>query len=311
MHYALKDYGAELDWNIGSLFCHDEILLKTVDLCSEFKIPNPIKWAFGCIPSLLSSGMAISDVVTENVAEQVAISHIERGVACRLALTNPHADINCIHRDRDSLRLMSFLNSHSPDGIRNGVIVSSDALAMYVREAYPNLETILSSVRPAYDVGYGILNDTVEWYVEKLNTSLYDIVEVNNSKAYEEGFMESLPFREKVELIACRDCIRNCPYTKCHFESALGIMNQMRKENSFEKSRLMYDEVTKMCIANRRKHLDQASSYSPEEIKRLVSLGYRRFQISSRRNTDERIARDIGEYLFNYRHLRYLENLIV
>ena len=41
----------------------------------------------------------------------------------------------------------------------------------------------------------------------------------------------------------------------------------------------------------------------------MVKLGYRRFQLSARMNDDERFLQDVKHYLFNYNHLRYLENL--
>ena len=310
MHYALKDYGADLQWNVGTLFCHDKVLFRLVSFCTKFEVPIPVKWAFGCIPSLMGSGMAVPTVHTQMDAVGIIERHLECGIACRLALTNPHVDSKMIQSDKVNLGLIKFLNESVLNGCqRNGIIVSSDVLAECVKESYPNLDVILSVIRPAYDVGYGRLNDTLEWYAEKLENPLYDIVEVNNSKLHEDGFLESLPSKDKVELIACRDCIRNCPFTKHHFESALGVMKKLDFSAKGEKAKLMLDEVSKMCVCHRMKHLDQASSYDFEDIKRLASLGYRRFQISCRRNTDERIEQDISEYMFSYKHLRYLENL--
>ena len=310
MHYALKNYGANLNWNVGSLFCHDEMLFNILELCRRFSIDHPIKWAFGCISSPMASGMAVSKIHSVKTAIAMMEQYIERGIACRLALTNPHADLKMIGGDTINQELMKFLNSNSLDRARHGVVLASDVLAEYVKEAYPNLDVVLSVIRPAYDVGYGMMNDTLDWYVEKLENALYDYVGVNNAKLHEDGFMESLPFKEKVELIACRDCMRNCPYTKYHFEAALGVNSFLYSLKDVEKPKLILDEVNNMCIETRRKHLDQASSYTTEEITKLTSFGYRNFQISSRRNLDCRFARDVEEYLFVYKHLRYLQNLM-
>ena len=310
MHYALKDYGAELRWSVGSLFCHDEMLFGILELCRRFDVDHPIKWTYGCIPSLMGSGMAISPINSVRNAVAVMERHIAYGVACRLALTNPHVNLKMISDDAVNQELMRFLNSNSVDGIRNGVILSSDILAEYVREAYPNLEVVLSVIRPAYDVGYGRLNDTLEWYSEKLADPMYDIVGVNNAKIQEEGFMERLPFKEKAELVACRNCMRNCPYTKYHFEAALGVNSFLYSSKDVERSKMMLKEVEKMCVETRKKNLTQASSMTEDDIRRLAALGYRNFQLSARMNTCGRFMRDVEEYLFEYKHLRYLQNLM-
>ena len=309
VHYALKDYGEDIQWNVGSLFCHDEAIMKILDFCGKYGIQHSIKWAFGCIPSPLASAMALPKLHTFGMARQTIMKYLEHGVACRLALTNPHANEEMIAMDRNARKLMEFLDETSNSSCPNGVVLSSDFLAEYVRERHPHLNVILSTVRVAYDVGFGKACDTVEWYSDKLKNPLYDIVEVNNAKIHEEGFMEKLPRKDKVELIACINCIRNCPYARHHFESALGVMRDACAEASPEKCRMMLCEVSKMCIANRKRHLDQASSYTREEIRKIAALGYRRFQLSARMNDDERFLQDVKHYLFNYNHLRYLENL--
>ena len=310
MHYSLKDYGAELKWNVGSLFCHDEALFGILEMCRKFDIDHPITWVFGCIASLMSSGMAVSNVYSVHTAVSMMKQYIDYGIACRLVLTNPHVTSKMIERDVISCELMSFLNANTAERARHGVILASDILAEYVKENYSNLDVVLSIVRPAYEVGYGLMNDTLDWYAKKLSCEMYDYVGVNNAKICEDGFMENLPFKEKVELIACRDCMKNCPYTKYHFEAALGVNKYLYSSKDIEKSKILLDEITKMCINTRKKHLDQASSFTDEEIANLASLGYCNFQLSSRRNDSRRFIRDVEEYLFVYKHLRYLQNLM-
>ena len=106
MHYALKDYGADLKWSVGSLFCHDEMLFGILDLCRRFDIDHPIRWAYGCIPSLMGSGMAISPVHTVHSAISIMNKYLDYGVACRLALTNPHADLKMIADDIPNCELI-------------------------------------------------------------------------------------------------------------------------------------------------------------------------------------------------------------
>lgn len=201
MNPYIKDYGSEIDWNIGSLFCHEKPVFRLLRICEDYNIDHPIRYAFGSIPSLMAGGRVPLIEITLEDALQTLAAHIEEGLACRLTLSNPHADAKMIKEDSINAALMSFLNTHSVEGKRHGIIVTSDILAQHARDAYPNLEVILSIIRPAYDVGYGPGKDTLEWYSEKLTDPLYDVVVVNNAKLYEEGFLEALPCKDKVNCL--------------------------------------------------------------------------------------------------------------
>ena len=314
MEDLLKDYGAELEWNVGSLFCHDETLHGTfgvVKICQEFGVPNPVKWAFGSIPSLLSGGRVPPYDFGREEALSILGGNLDRGVACRLTLSNPYATQSDIQKDVKSRDLLDFLNTHSIDSAKNGVIVSCDLVAEHVREAYPNLEVILSILRTVYDVGYGKDRNTVEYYSNLLENPLYDRVVVDSAKVHEEGFIESLPRKDKIELIACVECIRNCPIARQHYD-AIHTLSQcicygLDRSKAYER---IY-EVMDQCVANKRKHPDQNLALNENEIKKLASIGCRQFKIAGRVNTDANFKRDLFAYLFKYERARYLESALI
>ena len=307
MHFALKDYGADISWNVGSLFCHEASFFKMLNLCKAFSIPHPVKWVFGSLSTPMAGGRATPVLLDVDDAKSVLDSYIQEGIACRLTLSNPYVDRHMIQSDAINAELMKYLDSNRPDGKRNGIIVVSDILAEYVKETYPNLEVILSIIRPAYDTGYGKDKDTMDWYADKLQNPLYDVVVVNAAKLYEKGFMESLPYKDKVELLACHDCIRNCPYAKTHYEAVLMFSQCLVNGISPDRANLLLGDIIKTCVKNKKSHIDQTASYSIDEIRYLASLGYRQFKLAGRMNTEERFSRDLEAYLFNHEVLRYIE----
>ena len=310
MQLALRDYGADLQWNVGSLFCHEQVIYGLLQFFRYFNIPNPIKWVFGSIPSLMTGGRVPLIEIALKDALQTLAAHIEEGLACRLTLSNPHADAKMIREDSINAALMSFLNTHPVEGKRHGIIVTSDILAQHARDAYPNLEVILSIIRPAYDVGYGPGKDTLEWYSEKLTDPLYDVVVVNNAKLYEEGFLEALPCKDKVELLACHDCMRNCQMAKEHYERTVLFSQCLCKGYDTTQAHSLLQDTLRRCCANKQRHLDQTASYSIDEMKKVVAMGYRQFKLAGRVNSDDRFARDLHAYLFNHEVVRYLEMIL-
>jgi hypothetical protein len=56
MIQLIKDYGKSLNWNVGSLFAHDDYVWKLVDVVNELGYQNPIKYVFGSIPCLFQGG---------------------------------------------------------------------------------------------------------------------------------------------------------------------------------------------------------------------------------------------------------------
>lgn len=307
----LKDYGHPLNWNVGSLFCHEETLFKMMHLCRAYGEELPVKWAFGSVASLLAGGRSPRAFLDADEAIEILNWHLQNGVACRLTLSNPYADREMIERDSINAALMNHLNENSIASAKNGIIVTTDALARYARDRYPNLEVVLSIIRPAFDTGYGKDRDTLEWYSEKLQNPLYDAVVVNNAKVREQGFLESLPSRNKVELIACHECVANCPYAKRHYSLTSKLSVGLFLQESIETVSREMNELMRLCISNKAGHLDGTASLGESEIRRLASAGIRQFKLAGRMNAEERFERDFAAYLFNYEVYRYAETAVL
>lgn len=306
MNPYIKDYGGEIDWNIGSLFCHEKPVFRLLRICEAYSIEHPIRYAFGSIPSLMAGGRIPPTSISVNEAIDVAKQYLANGIACRLTLSNPHVTEADIKEDKINAELMKFLNSNSSGKGKNGIIVSSDVLARHVRDIYPNLEVILSIIRPAYDTGYGPDRDTFDYYAANLENPLYDVVVVNAAKLDIPNFMESLPNKDKVELLAFHYCIKNCQQAAKHYEACLQIMLAGIKGGVPTKHLEDLSKVSSDCIAKKRSHPLDFASYTENDMRKLVSLGYHHFKLAERMSSDNGFLYGMIEYIFRTEPIRYL-----
>lgn len=306
----LKNYGAEIDWNVGSLFCHEAVLEGILKICKFYNADTGIKYAFGSIPSIMAGGRIPPMNIGVKDAVKAMERHLGNGIACRLTLSNPHLTQADIDADSINAELMEWLDGNSVQGARNGIILSSDILARHVREKYSNLDVVLSILRPAYETGYGKDRDTLEWYSEKLESDLYDTVVVNGAKLYEEGFMEALPLKDKVELIACHDCVRNCPRAKAHYEGMLACSLALHKgdQASASSAQARCASILEDCRIWKRRHPMETAAYAEDEIRKLAAMGYRNFKLAGRTASDEKFKSNLCHYVYRHELMHYLES---
>lgn len=311
MPYSIaKDYGADIDWNVGSLFCHESVLEGILDICRFYEIGCGIKYAFGSVSSIMAGGRIPPMELDANEAIKIMDWHLQNGIACRLTLSNPHLTEKDIKEDSINAELMEWLDRHRLPDARNGIILSSDVLAEWIRSKYPNLDVVLSILRPAYETGYGKDKDTLEWYSERLESDLYDIVVVNGAKLYEDGFMEALPLKDKVELIACHDCVRNCPRAKAHYEGMLACSLALHKgdQASASSAQARCASILEDCRLWKRRHPMETAAYAEDEIRKLAAMGYRHFKLAGRTASDEKFKSNLCHYVYRHELMHYLES---
>jgi len=311
MEDPLKHYGSDdIDWSIGSLFCHERPLFKILTLCKTYGISSGIKWVFGS-PLCIMGGGRVSPVDL-NASDAIGIMEkwINQGIGCRLTFQNPYLSYDDCYQDKKGMDILKSANEMSTKDVTNGVILASDILADIVREKFPNLQVILSTIRTAFDVGYGPKKDTLEWYAEKLKDSLYDIVVVNAAKCWEDGFFEALPEKNKIEVIASHACVRNCPRAMRHYDAMIwGSLCRIFKipgNGSLEQC----NRISEECIRYKRNHPFECSSLNEKQISHLVSIGIHHFKIAGRVDNDDDHLRDVLQYVFHPEKVRFMMNSI-
>lgn len=183
----VKDYGGEIDWNIGAFCGHDEMMFDIDKACKMACEKNGIRYVFGSISTILQGGrippqknLPMSEVLSR------ADKYNELGIGVRLTFSSPFVTRGDLV-DETSNIMLRHLDHNNQNGLtnRNGVIVMSDLLADYIRYMYPNLELISSQVKPSVEVGLG--NDSVEYYNRLLDR--FDIVVVNPFKIHDEQLL--------------------------------------------------------------------------------------------------------------------------
>lgn len=288
----VKRYNEDIDWNVGSLFAHDRYIHKLLDYCKELNYDTGIKYVFGSIPCILQGGrIAPRDATLEN-AFNIMKKYFDRGVSCRLTLSSNMVTEEELS-DELSNKLLDFLNSNN-DGLDNGIIVSSDLLANYIRDKYQNLKLIASQVKPSVEVGLG--EDSVDYYNSLFD--LYDTVVVNPFKVNDIKFLKDIKYPDRVEFIANHHCLPNCPMAKSHYEIQIKISKKALKNEDIEEDIKTLNSINDKCIMN-RKYYPLAGTFSESDIDMLISLGYKHFKIEGRDNSGDCFVRDVGQYIFN------------
>ena len=189
---------------------------------------------------------------------------------------------------------MANNNSTYPH-IKNGVTITLDSIAKYIKTYYPNLELVCSVIRPAIEVGWG--KETIEYYNNLL--SKYDYVVVNAGKVKNIDFIKQLQHKEKIEVIVNSRCELNCPLSKEHYNI---VAARALADSDFKLNLLAIKEkaLWKQCVKNRAEcYVLSGSNFSEQEINDLLKININHFKMEGREWPVRVLMRDFGDYIFD------------
>lgn len=292
MVQLVKDYGKSLDWNVGSLFAHDRFMFKLLDVVKELGYESPIKYVFGSIPCLFQGGRIPPRDAEVQDALDIMTSYNDRGVACRLTFSNTFITEDDL-KDELCNTLLQHLNERC-ETVENGVIVSSNILAGYIKEKYENLQIIASQVKPSTECILG--RDSADYYNDLFD--LYDIIVVNPFKVNDIQFLRDLKYHDRVEFIANHRCVPNCPMAKAHYEVQMKIGMKALRGEAYEEEMATLVEINRACLATKKAYPLAGNSYSQSDMELLIREGFTQFKIEGRDNDAGCFIRDLGEYIF-------------
>jgi collagenase-like PrtC family protease len=161
-----------------------------VEIGSVFGAPRMACWGGGRIPPK-----------SENTAEEIANFMKEYGISCRLTFSNNQIeekhlwDVFCNYL----LKLFYW------DG--NSIIINSPILEKYIREKFPRYNFISSTTK--------CLNQK-DSAVQELNNN-YDMIVLDYNFNKNLEFLQSLPNKDKCELLINPVCAPHCPRRKDHY----------------------------------------------------------------------------------------------
>lgn len=294
MLQLVKDYGKNLNWNIGSLYAHDRFVYKLVDVLKELEYESPIKYVFGSIPCLFQGGRIPPRDAKVEDALDILDEYNKREIGCRLTFSNIFLTKEDLNDELCNI-LLKHLNENG-ERAENGVIVASNLLANYIREKYENLQIIASQVKPSVECTLGKNKDTVGYYNDLFD--LYDVIVVNPFKINDIEFLRELKYHERVEFIVNHRCVPDCPMAKKHYETQMMLGMKALRGESYKDEEYTLASINHNCIATKKAYPLAGNSYSQSDIELLVREGFTQFKIEGRDNDAGCFIRDLGEYIF-------------
>lgn len=292
-----KRYVKAPSWNVAGLFLNDEDFLNFFKFLQKNNIKNPITCVYGSIFSKFEGGRTGLSSIPLNKSIELINEYNNLNINCRLTLSNHLINGYELKNDKNVNQLLSFMsnNNNNYTNIKNGVTITLDSTADYIKTHYPNLETICSVIRPAVEVGWG--KETVEYYNNLL--SKYDYVVINSGKVKDTNFIKQLQHKEKIEVIINSRCELNCPFSKEHYDNC--AMNVLIND-SFALYLLSIKEMAlwKKCPKNNTYNsVLSGSNFSEEEINNLLEMNISHFKMEGREWPIHILMRDFGDYIFN------------
>lgn len=288
---VFRGYIGSCDFNVGTLFAHDGYALMLADACERIGVRFPVDYVFGSVSCLFQGGRAAPIVFDKDNVCEIFDRYAQIGVGCRLTFSNYEITEEDLE-DEESNFLLRRLNL----GDNNGVIVSSDLLADYIADSYPNLQLISSLVKPTVENRLG--TESPEYYNALFDR--YDIVVLNSAFAFDDDYLARIEHPERVELIVNHRCRPNCPLSKEHYTTQT-LAARAASTGNFIAQRRLEGKLTQIngeCL--RRRHEDPAlnSLVSTSRIEELVEMGFRHFKLEGRDYPLTTMAHDIGTWLF-------------
>lgn len=277
-----------MDWNIAGFNVHNSTISKLLDFQKELKTPF-LKYVFGSIPSKVSGGRFSTGYFDFDKFKSDVSYFNFVGIGVRLTFSSTLISEDDLQEPAMN-KALSYLNRlNFILKAENGVIVCSDILLNYIRENYKYLKIISSLVRVAKDTNF--ISDGIDYYSQLLGK--YDLVVINQSKAFEEDFLKKLPYKEKVEFIANTRCIKNCPYAAQHYI----LVSKINRGIDVSDSLVDCNVLTCKCREIYQEKESSHCQFSLDDISRLQNLGFEHFKLEGRDFSEEAFLKDVEKYL--------------
>ena len=284
---ALHPLWPDVRWNVSGLCIHERILLNAfLVMAYRYECPLPIEsihgapavpWNSGRLnrtPPRLGPFTKIADLLTrERIGTYLTFSNHQ--------LEREHLD------DPTCNQMLEIIDNGS--GL-NGVILASDLLYDYIRDRHPGLKVTASIVKVTMEDGRGNAD-----YYHAL-TSRFDSVMLHPDDGVDLDLLAQLD-RDKTEILVNENCAANCTVRKQHYE----LMANQQLRGRPEDARATREHETTRCPMPSM-HLDghrRSCNLSEEELKAIHDMGFRRFKLQGRADTEQSFAYDILRYMLD------------
>jgi hypothetical protein len=203
---------------------------------------------------------------------EIIHGYTANGIAVQATFANP--ELSQAHlADPLGNAVLDILSQNQGNG-RNGVIVSSEALARHIRHRHPGLMLVVSEIKTARDGG----QNRADHY--RRLTESYERVTIHPEDNLDGPLMEALENKDRCEIVVNDPCWRGCALRPAHDQllAALALAPQdfvarEREQALIRQAGCLNLPAPLFNAARRPLYL------SSEELQRLYDMGYRHFRM--------------------------------
>lgn len=123
---------------------------------------------------------------------------------------------------------------------------------------------------------------------------------MNPFKIHDEQFIKNLHDHDRVEFIVNHRCLPNCPMAGRHYQLNTKLGQAIVNGDDITELQNQLAIVYNYCGSTRNSNPLLGTSMNEDEIKMLVSQGFKHFKIEGRENNIISFVRDLGDYVFNH-----------
>lgn len=281
----------DINFHIPDFINHCRLNLLLLTLMQQhpeyFRDGVKIASVFGAFPpSLWNGGRNTVGVVDDEIIRQVTKAFNSRGVPLRFTFTNPLIEEKHLG-DPFCNKVMRMC-----DNGLNEVIVLSPILEEYIRQNYPSYKITSSTCKE--------IRNADELSAELEKDYHYVVLDYNWNNNFE--FLETLPHKEKCELLINACCVPNCPRRGEHYrsigETQIKYAEYMKTPPMMRKPTHFEDFKCPSMLRHIYQITDLPTHISPDAIiEKYVPMGFNQFKIEGRTVPDIALAENYIYYM--------------
>lgn len=281
----------DINFHIPDFINHCRLNLLLLTLMQQhpeyFREGVKIASVFGAFPpSLWNGGRNTVGVVDDEIIKQVTKAFNSRGVPFRFTFTNPLIEEKHLG-DPFCNKVMRMC-----DNGLNEVIVLSPILEEYIRKNYPSYKITSSTCKE--------IRNADELSAELEKDYHYVVLDYNWNNNFE--FLETLPHKEKCELLINACCVPNCPRRGEHYrsigETQIKYAEYMKTPPMMRKPTHFEDFKCPSMLRHIYQITDLPTHISPDAIvEKYVPMGFNQFKIEGRTVPDIALAENYIYYM--------------
>lgn len=281
----------DINFHIPDFINHCRLNLLLLTLMQQhpeyFREGVKIASVFGAFPpSLWNGGRNTVGVVDDEIIKQVTKAFNSRGVPLRFTFTNPLIEEKHLG-DPFCNKVMRMC-----DNGLNEVIVLSPILEEHIRKNYPSYKITSSTCKE--------IRNADELSAELEKDYHYVVLDYNWNNNFE--FLETLPHKEKCELLINACCVPNCPRRGEHYrsigETQIKYAEYMKTPPMMRKPTHFEDFKCPSMLRHIYQITDLPTHISPDAIvEKYVPMGFNQFKIEGRTVPDIALAENYIYYM--------------